>query len=326
MAKLNLSEHRLPQEGRIWFTQAEKPLDLRLSILPTPHGEHVVLRLLEPSQVPPLKELGWSEAQLALMQGLLARPSGLLLVSGPAGAGLSTTLYAALAGLNTERSRIVTVEDPIEQELPRVTQVQVQPKIGLTYAAGLRAALQHDPNIILIGELRDQDTAQLAVRAALSGHLVLGAMHTLDAASSITRLLDFGIEPFLLCSTVLGIASQRLVRVLCRECRHAMQVDPATLATMGIAAAGAGPIKMWRARTCPACRESGYHGRTGVFEVLPVDHHVRSLMIKRASGLQIRQSAMAQGMQTLWQSGWQKMLSGVTSLEELARVVPRELR
>lgn len=327
MAKLNLSEHRLPQEGRIWFTQADKPLDLRLSILPTPHGEHVVLRLLEPSQVPPLAALGWSETQLPQVQALLARPSGLLLVSGPTGAGLSTTLYAALAALPAERSRVVTVEDPIEHELPRATQVQVQPKIGLTFAAGLRAALQHDPNVILIGELRDQDTAQLAVRAALSGHLVLAGVHTLDAASGITRLLDFGVEPFLLCSTLLGIVSQRLVRVLCRECRHAMQVDPATLATMGITAAGqSGPLKMWRARTCPACRESGYHGRTGVFEVLAVDHHIRSLMIKRASGIQVRQSAMAQGMQTLWQSGWQKLAAGTTSLEELARVIPRELR
>jgi len=326
MANLNIAEHRLPQDGRIWFDQGTTKLDLRVSVLPTLHGESLVIRLLEPSRVFQLDQLGLTEEQHGQLAPLLEKPTGLLLVTGPTGSGKSTSLYAFLSKLNTGRASIVTIEDPIEHELPHIAQMQVQPKIGLSFATGLRSMLRHDPDIIMVGEIRDQETANLAVSAALTGHLVLSTLHTNDAASGITRLLDLGIEPFLLCSTLSGILSQRLVRLLCPKCRQSVSVDKASLMAMGITVPGEGTTSLWRAKGCKQCRETGYHGRTGVFELLTVDHHIRSLLIKRMSSTQIRQSAMAQGANSLWQSGWLKMQAGLTSLEELVRILPRELR
>ncbi len=224
MANLNIAEHRVPQDGRIRFDQGAAHLDLRVSVLPTLHGENLVIRLLEPSRILHLAQLGLTETQLTQVDALLEKPTGLLLVTGPTGSGKSTSLYAFLSKLNTGKTSIVSIEDPVEHELPRATQIQVHPRVGLTFATGLRSMLRHDPDIVMVGEIRDQETAQLAIRAALTGHLVLSTLHTNDAASGITRLIDLGIEPFLLCSTLCGILSQRLIRLLCESCRQAVQV------------------------------------------------------------------------------------------------------
>ncbi len=327
MANLDISEHRVPQDGRIWFEQDRTRLDLRISVLPSLHGESLAIRLLEPELSLQLSDLGLADAQGALLKPMLAKPTGMLLVTGPTGSGKSTTLYAFLSMLAGRRVNIVTIEDPVEHELPGVTQIPVQPKVGLTFATGLRSMLRHDPDIIMVGEIRDQETASLAVRAALTGHLVLSTLHTNDASSGITRLLDLGVEPFLLCSTLTGILSQRLVRLLCPKCRATVQATPASLAAMGLVVPEEpSVIEVARAQGCKACRQTGYHGRTGVFELLQIDHHVRSLMIKGASSAQIRQSAIAKGMVTLSRASWQKVCAGVTSLEEILRVFPPEVR
>jgi len=323
MASLDIAEHRLPQDGRVWFALGATRLDLRLSLMPTPHGESLAIRLLEPSRLLQLEQLGMSEEQRVALKPLFAKPTGLLLVTGPTGSGKSTSLYTFLSQLNTGRVHIVTIEDPIEHELPGITQIQVQPKIGMTFATGLRSILRHDPDVIMVGEIRDQETANLAVRAALTGHLVLSTLHTNDAASGITRLIDLGIEPFLLCSTLNGILSQRLIRTLCHACRTSAAVDVKSLTLTGLPGTPAsGTVPCWHAKGCKRCRETGYLGRTGVFELLLVDHHIRSLLLKRTSSVQLRQSAMARGMQTLWQAGWQHVQDGSTSLDELARVLP----
>jgi len=331
MAGLDIAEHRLPQDGRIWFEQGEVQLDLRVSVLPTLRGESLVIRLLEPSRVLGLAELGMTAEQLKQVESLLTKPTGLMLITGPTGSGKTTSLYAFLTKLNTGRRSIVTIEDPIEHELARARQIQVQSKVGLTFSTGLRSILRHDPDIIMVGEIRDQETASLGVRAALTGHQVLSTLHTNDAFSGITRLFDLGIEPFLLCSTLSGILSQRLLRRLCTECRVAVQIDVTTLNSMGLSIGTlspmmkTGPVQMWRGKGCRRCRGTGYYGRTAVFEVLTVDHHIRSLIIKRTSSVQIRQSALSQGTMSLWQSGWQKIVAAETSLEELLRVLPSEL-
>jgi len=328
MANLDVAEHRLPQDGRVWFELGATQLDLCISILPTPSGEHVAIRLLGPSSVLKVEQLGLDEDQGRQLETLLSRPAGLLLVAGPAGSGKSTTLYAFLSRFNTGRVNIVTIEQPIEHELTGVTQLQVQPKVGLTFASGLRAAMRHDPNLILVGEIADQETAALAVGAASTGHLVLAGIHTNQAATAITRLLDLDVEPFALCSALTGVLSQRLVRRLCDQCRHVTQVDAAALVAMGITPPGQanGTLKVWAAKGCKQCRGTGYYGRTAVFELLTVDQHLRSLIIKRTSTAQLRQSAISRGMTSLWQSAWQKMQAGQTSLEELSRVLPPDLR
>ena len=326
MASLDIAEHRLPQDGRIWFELGQAKLDLRLSLLPTTHGESLAIRLLEPSRVFHLEQLGLTEEQTKDLGNILAKPTGMLLVTGPTGSGKSTSLYAFLSKLNTGKVNLVTIEDPVEHELAGMTQIQVQPKIGLTFADGLRSMLRHDPDIIMVGEIRDQETASLAVRAALTGHLVLSTLHTNDAASGITRLQDLGIEPFLLCSTLGGILSQRLIRKLCDACRQPYEADVAGLAHLGVELPQTGTVKLWRARGCTQCRDTGYHGRTGIFELLPVDSRVRGLIIKRTPSVQIRQSAIANGMRTLIHSGWDKVCAGATSLDELVRVLPAEHR
>jgi len=328
MANLDVAEHRLPQDGRVWFELGATQLDLCISVLPTPAGEHIAIRLLGPSSVLRVEQLGLDEEQGRQLEALLTRPAGLLLVAGPAGSGKSTTLYAFLSRFNTGRLNIVTIEHPIEHELSGVTQLQVQPKVGLTFANGLRAAMRHDPNLIMVGEIADQEIAALAVGAASTGHLVLAGMHTNQAASAVTRLLDLDVEPFALCSALSGVLSQRLVRRLCNQCRHATPVDAAALTAMGITPPGpaSGSLKVWGAKGCKQCRGTGYYGRTAVFELLTVDQHLRSLIIKRTSTAQLRQSAISRGMTTLWQSAWQQMQAGHTSLEELSRVLPPELR
>jgi len=327
MANLDIAEHRLPQDGRIWFDVDTTQLDLRLSVMPTPHGESLAIRLLEPSRAMRLDQIGMTEEQLQALEPLLAKPAGLLLVTGPTGSGKSTSLCTFLDRLNTGRAHIITIEDPIEHELAGVTQIQAQPKVGMTFATGLRSILRHDPDIIMVGEIRDQETASLAVRAALTGHLVLSTLHTNDAASGVTRLMDLGVEPFLLCSTLVGILSQRLIRCLCPACKTSSTVEMTSLGPLGLPLSQqAGTVELAHAKGCKACHQTGYRGRTGVFELLVVDHHIRSLVLKRTSSAQLHQSAVSRGMQTLWQSGWQRVLKGSTSLDELVRVLPQELR
>ncbi|MBI2174869.1 MAG: Flp pilus assembly complex ATPase component TadA [Candidatus Omnitrophica bacterium] len=327
MANLDIAEHRLPQDGRILFERSGIKLDLRVSVLPTPRGESLAIRLLEPARMFQIAQLGFTPDQQERLLTLLNKPTGLLLVTGPTGSGKTTSLYAFLTQLNTGRVNIVTIEDPVEHELSGLTQIQVHSKTGLTFATGLRSVLRHDPDIVMVGEIRDQETANLAVRAALTGHLVLSTLHTNDAASGITRLMDLGIEPFLLCSTLIGILSQRLMRQLCEECRTLSSVDPVTLTQMGLSVpASMATVPLGHARGCRKCQATGYHGRAGVFELLVMDHHIRSLILKHTASTQIRQSAVSRGMLTLWQSGWQLVGKGETSLEELIRVVPPELR
>ena len=294
MANLDIAEKRLPQDGRILLRLGGRPIDVRVSTLPTGHGERVVLRLLdkERGRLEP-ESLGMPAPLLADFDRLVRQPHGIVLVTGPTGSGKTTTLYAMLSRLDSAGTNIMTVEDPIEYDLPGIGQTQVNARIDMTFARALRAILRQDPDVIMIGEIRDQETAQIAVQASLTGHLVLATLHTNDAVSAVTRLLDMGIEPFLLSSSVLGILAQRLVRKLCVSCK------------------GAG---------CPTCLQSGYFGRTGVYELLVVDEAVRSAIHERAGEQQLRALAVARGFRTLAEDGERWVAAGVTSREELLRV------
>jgi general secretion pathway protein E len=294
MANLDIAEKRLPQDGRILLRLGGRPIDVRVSTLPTGHGERVVLRLLdkERGRLEP-ESLGMPAPLLADFDRLVRQPHGIVLVTGPTGSGKTTTLYAMLSRLDAAGTNIMTVEDPIEYDLPGIGQTQVNPRIEMTFARALRAILRQDPDVIMIGEIRDQETAQIAVQASLTGHLVLATLHTNDAVSAVTRLLDMGIEPFLLSSSVLGILAQRLVRKLCTSCK------------------GAG---------CPTCLQSGYFGRTGVYELLVVDEAIRSAIHERAGEQQLRALAVARGFRTLAQDGERWVAAGITSREELVRV------
>lgn len=327
MANIDLAGQGLPQQGRYGFDLDGIRLDLRVSVLPTAEGESLAIRIKEASRILPLDQLGLLEEQQAQLGALLAKTSGLLIVTGPAGCGKSTTLYTALAKLNTGKVNIITVEDPVEHVLPGATQIPVQTRTGLTFADGLRSIVDHDPDVVMVGDMGDSETASLAVRTALTGHLVLSTLHTNDASSAITRLLDLGVEPFFMCSTLTGVLAQRLVRKLCVACREPSDVEASSLAPLGIQVPKqAGAVRLWRPRGCKRCRQTGYHGRTGVYELLVVDSHIRSLMIKRTSGAQIRQSAMSRGMTSLAQAFWRKVASGDTSLAELSRILSPELR
>ncbi|WP_304412701.1 type II secretion system ATPase GspE [Herminiimonas sp. CN] len=302
MAQLDISEKRLPQDGRITLRVGGKPVDVRVSTLPTGHGERAVLRLLdkEAGQLD-LQHLGMSDALLPQFAKLIAQPHGIVLVTGPTGSGKTTTLYAALTRLNATATNILTVEDPIEYDLAGVGQTQVNPRIDMSFAKALRAILRQDPDIIMIGEIRDLETAQIAVQASLTGHLVLATLHTNDSAAAVTRLLDMGIEPFLLSSSLLGVLAQRLVRKLCPHCR---QQDG----------------QYWQAVGCDQCGQSGYQGRVGVYELLQTTDEIRALIHHSASEAEIRAAAQRDGMQTMREDGERWLLDGTTSQAELLRV------
>ena len=323
MASVPLGERPGPQEGRLRFEQGAIRRDLLLSILPTRHGDHLAIRLLEPSQPFAMEQLGLSEEQLKQVNALLAKRGGLVLITGPAGSGKSTTSAAMLSTLNTGQVNMVTVEDVIPYELPGVTQLQVPSRGAFTVAEGLQAALRHDPDIVMVSDLGDPQTVRLVIKAALAGRLVLSTLHTNDATSTIMRLMDMGIEPFLLCSALSGILSQRLLRLLCPHCQELVQTSAATLRTFGVTGTiPSGTLRLQQGRGCARCRTTGYQGRTAIFELLLIDHHIRSLMMKQVSSAQLRQSALCRGMQSLWQSGWRHLLAGRTSLKELLRVLP----
>jgi general secretion pathway protein E len=318
MSELDIAEKRLPQDGRINLRLAGRPVDVRVSTLPTGHGERVVLRLLaKDTGRLDLARLGMDDVTLAAMDVLVKQPHGIVLVTGPTGSGKTTTLYAALARIDSSVTNVMTVEDPIEYDIDGIGQTQVNPRIDMSFARALRAILRQDPDVIMIGEIRDLETAQIAVQASLTGHLVLATLHTNDTASSVTRLTDMGIEPFLLSSSLLGVLAQRLLRTLCRECRVAYAPDAAELAWLQGQAL---PERLYRPAGCSACGHSGYSGRTGIYELMTVDEGMRHLIHDKMPEQQLRQYAEQLGMVSLRRDGMRLLASGATSLEELLRV------
>ncbi|HOI11557.1 MAG TPA: type II secretion system ATPase GspE, partial [Myxococcota bacterium] len=320
MGNLNIAEKRLPQDGRIRRVVAGKEIDIRLSTVPTTFGERLVMRILDrTSTILDLTDLGLDPDLHNTMEDLITRPHGIILVTGPTGSGKTTTLYACLTRINTPDKNILTVEDPVEYQIAGIGQMQVNPKIDFTFANGLRAILRQDPDVVLIGEIRDKETAEIAVQASLTGHLVFSTLHTNDAASAFTRLVDMGVEPFLIASSVLAMVAQRLVRVVCRECRVPYVPSPGELATMGLARVEPGDT-FYRAAGCPACSNTGYAGRNAIYEILRVDDAVRELVMRNADAGALKRAALEHGMRTLRQDGVLKVRRGLTTAEEVMRV------
>lgn len=318
MAKLDIAEKRLPQDGRITLRIAGRAVDVRVSTMPTSHGERVVLRLLDKQTARlNLSHLGMEENSLKIMQKLIAMPHGIILVTGPTGSGKTTTLYAALTALNNNTRNILTVEDPIEFDLPGIGQTQVNYKVNMTFAKGLRAILRQDPDVVMIGEIRDLETAQIAVQASLTGHLVLSTLHTNSAIGAITRLDDMGIEPFLLSSSLIGVLAQRLVRILCKECKKSVPATAGECAILGVAENP--PPMIFHPVGCSLCRNSGYSGRSGVYELIAIDDTLRSMIHDRQAEQNIKKYAR-QLFPSIRQDGYRRVLNGDTSLEEVLRV------
>ncbi|MBF0496928.1 MAG: type II secretion system ATPase GspE [Deltaproteobacteria bacterium] len=321
MANLNIAEKRLPQDGRIQIRVANKDIDIRVSIIPTAFGERIVLRLLDKTAaLLGLEELGFGPKKLTVFRSLISRVNGIILVTGPTGSGKSTTLYAALNELNSVERNIITVEDPIEYQLYGVGQIQVNPKINLTFAKGLRAILRHDPDVIMVGEIRDLETVEIAIQASLTGHLVFSTLHTNDSAGAVTRLVDMGVEPFLISSAVVGVVAQRLVRVVCPKCREPYHPSAEELAEMNLSPRLLGQRTLFRGRGCGECFDTGYRGRTSIYEIMAMTDSIRNLVLKGADANQIRHAAIAEGMATLKQDGTEKLLAGVTTVAEVLRV------
>lgn len=320
LSELNIAERRLPQDGRFRMEVENREVDFRVSILPTAYGENLVIRILDKGQmVLSLEDLGLAEATLAKFKKVLTKPHGIILVTGPTGSGKTTTLYAVLTTLDSPEKNIVTLEDPIEYHLDTICQSQVRPKIGLTFATGLRSILRQDPDIVMVGEIRDQETAGIAVQSALTGHLVLSTLHTNDAAGALTRLMDMGVEPYLISSATEGVVAQRLVRRICPTCKEAYKPSAKLLTELGINGDHQN-MTLYRGKGCRNCKNTGYKGRIGIYELLIMDEQVRELVFSRAPTRQIKKVAMEKGMNTLWQDGIRKALQGITSIEEVLRV------
>lgn len=305
MAGLNIVERRLPQDGRARVSIGSRNFDLRISIVPSMYGEDVVIRILPSRMLYHLEDLGFDEQHVARLQSYIDAPYGILFVTGPTGSGKSTTLYACLSRLNKRERKIITIEDPVEYELMGITQTQVNPRIGLTFATSLRSMLRHDPDVMMVGEVRDKETAEIAVQTSMTGHLVLSTLHTNDAASGAARLIDMGIDPYLITSTVQAFMAQRLVRTICEGCRESYQQDGQTL---------------YRGAGCHACKQTGYRGRIAICEFLPLDGTVSKLILARASAQEIRKQANQMGLATLREDGLRKVRAGLTTEEELLRV------
>ncbi|WP_043174737.1 type II secretion system ATPase GspE [Pseudomonas aeruginosa] len=322
MAQLDIAEKRLPQDGRIALRVAGRPIDIRVSTVPTGHGERVVMRLLDKQAGRlRLETLGMAPGVLAPLDNLIRQPHGIVLVTGPTGSGKTTTLYAALARLDASTSNILTVEDPVEYDLPGISQIQVNARIDMTFAVALRAILRQDPDVVMVGEIRDRETAEIAVQASLTGHLVLSTLHTNSAIGAITRLVDMGIEPFLLSSSMLGVLAQRLVRVLCPACKEPYRADEAECALLGVDPAA--PPTLHRARGCGECHQHGYRGRTGIYELVVFDDHMRSLIHNESSEQEMTRHARTSGP-SIRDDGRRKVLEGVTTVEEVLRVTREE--
>jgi type IV pilus assembly protein PilB len=325
MAHLNIAERRLPQDGRIKIKVSAEELDLRISILPTAFGEAVHIRILSPHFFLELEKLGLLPEDLKIIEEAIKKPHGIIFVTGPTGSGKSTTLYASLSRINSNAIKIITVEDPIEYQLKGVNQIQVNPKIGLSFATGLRHILRHDPNVMMVGEVRDYETAEIAIRAALTGHLVFSTLHTNDAAGAVTRLLDMGIEPFLVSSSLECLIAQRLVRLICPKCKVPVKSKHEILQHLkNDIDFDAKDVEIFEGKGCAECRFTGYRGRTGIYEVLIVTEPIRELIMARASSQQIKQKAVSQGMRTLRQDGLRKVFLGLTTFNELIRVTQQE--
>ncbi len=324
MSGLNIAEKRLPQDGRIRLKIAGRDYDVRLSTVPVAHGERVVMRLLpRSSERLDLERIGFTPEQRAIIQRLITRPNGIVLVTGPTGSGKTTTLYAALSQINTLDKNIITIEDPVEIQLEGVGQIEVNPKIGLTFAGGLRSVLRQDPNVVLVGEIRDLETAEIAIQASLTGHLVFSTLHTNDAPSAITRLVDMGVERFLVASSLVAVLAQRLVRMLCRQCREAYTPTVDELEEIGVHKAP-GSVQAFRPKGCDACNHTGYRGRLGIFELMLVDDPIRELINQNVDAKTIKRKAIEGGLVTLRSDGARKVLAGVTSIAEVLRATEEE--
>ena len=321
MAKLNIAEKRLPQDGRIEIKIADRLVDIRVSVIPTAFGERVVLRLLDKTaNILMLSDLGMHDERIKLLNKLIKSPYGIILVTGPTGSGKTTTLYAALSTINHPEINIITIEDPIEYQMDGVGQIQVNPKIDLTFAAGLRSIVRQDPDVILIGEIRDRETAEIAIQSSLTGHLVFSTLHTNDAASAVTRLIDMGIEPFLVTSSIIAIIAQRLVRMLCPHCKEVYVPDEESLANLGLDRSVLQNNTFYRKKGCNLCMQTGFRGRTAIFEIMIVDDEIKKLVLKTSDANQINELALKQGMITLQKDGIDKVLKGITTTEEVLRV------
>ncbi|MFH0855800.1 MAG: ATPase, T2SS/T4P/T4SS family [Candidatus Omnitrophota bacterium] len=320
MSNMDISEKRLPQDGRIQTVAAGRSVDLRVSTFPTMYGENLVIRILDKTRsLIRLKDLGMPDGALEAFKEIIRKPHGIILVTGPTGSGKSTTLYAVMLDINSTEQNIVTMEDPIEYEIDRVRQSQVNVKAGLTFAVGLRSLVRQDPDVIMIGEVRDHETAEIAIHAALTGHLVFSTLHTNDAPSAATRLIDMETEPFLVSSALICVVAQRLLRVLCPRCKEAYSPAKELLDELSVKA-GPGPIRFYREKGCQECRNSGYSGRIGIFEMLVPDDDIKRLIEKKSSAGEIRDAAIRKGMKTMYEDGIDKLLKGITSVSEVLRV------
>jgi len=321
MANLNIAENRLPQDGRIQLKVGGKDIDIRVSVFPTFFGERIVLRILNKSDMEfDLDSLGFSKKDLVTFNSIISKTHGIILATGPTGSGKTTTLYSVLQRLNTTDVNILTVEDPIEYQLHGISQMQVKPKIDLTFANGLRSILRQDPDIIMVGEIRDLETAEIAVQAALTGHRVLSTIHTNDAASGVTRLIDMGVEPFLIASSVNAFLAQRLVRKICPHCVESFKPAARMLSEIEIKPSQLKNGKLYRGKGCEKCLNTGYLGRVGIYELLPISNDIRKMIMSHADSIEIKEKAVANGMTTLQYDGLQKAIQGVTTVEEVLRV------
>jgi general secretion pathway protein E len=324
MSKMNIAEKRLPQDGRLEVRMGGQDIDVRVSTIPTSFGERVVLRLLnKTSSLFQLSELGLEPETLGLFEQLVHSPYGIILVTGPTGSGKTTTLYAVLQSINTADINIITIEDPVEYQIPGISQIQVNPKIGLTFARGLRSIVRQDPDVILVGEIRDKETAEIAVQSALTGHLVFSTLHTNDSSSAITRLVDIGVEPFLISSSVIAVCAQRLVRVLCEDCKRPYVPDEQSLNALGLSSNEISDKTVYMASGCPKCFQTGYRGRIGIFEIMILTERLKSLIVKSHDSNRIKDEAINSNLVTLRQDGIRKVLKGLTTIEEVLRVTQK---
>lgn len=323
MSGLDIVERRLPQDGRTKVKIQDNEYDLRVSVVPTLYGENIVVRILPLKMLYSIKDLGLLEKDFILLENLLKKPYGIIFVTGPTGSGKSTTLYSCLQKLNTRERKIITIEDPVEYELEGVSQIQVNPKIELSFAKALRSVLRHDPDILMVGEIRDKETADISIQAALTGHLVFSTLHTNDSASASTRLIDIGVEPYLITSSVNAFIAQRLVRVICKNCKEAYSLSDAEYVYFSDLDKQKKNknINIYRGKGCPLCNGTGYFGRIGIYEILIVSNQIRELIVEKASADKIRKKAIEEGLLSLRADGWKKILEGITTPEEVIRVI-----
>ncbi|MBU1852459.1 MAG: Flp pilus assembly complex ATPase component TadA, partial [Candidatus Omnitrophica bacterium] len=323
MSNLDIAERRLPQDGRVKIRVGDEELDLRISILPTQFGESVDVRLLSSKMLYSLGNLGLSSSDQKKLEGLIHKPHGIIFVTGPTGSGKTTTLYSCLSKINGKDKKIITIEDPIEYQLKGITQIQIHPRVGLNFATGLRSMLRHDPDIMMVGEVRDFETAEITIRVALTGHLVFSTLHTNDAAGGVTRLLDMGIEPYLVASSVECFIAQRLVRLICPQCKVEKKPDGEILRELGVED-DINSVLIYEGKGCEFCKFSSYKGRTAVYEFLPMSEEIREMVLHRSSSDQIKKKALGLGMHTLRMDGWKKIKQGLTTVSEVIRVTEED--